>query len=84
MTAKWEDDEKDHVIGEAMKVSANIEDYKGVIIITRDRKGKIDFAWAGPEGEFDAADVLSLTEIVHEETKQYILNGMYGRKEDND
>lgn len=84
MDAPWLDDEKDHVIGEAMKVSANIEDYKGVIIITRNRKGKVDWTWAGPDGEFDALDVMALTELCKEETKRYILDSQAYRKENDE
>lgn len=84
MNTPWEDEDKDHIIGEMMEVCANIEKYRGVIVITRNRRGKINWSWAGPDGEFDSADVLTLTDICRAETMNHLLSCSEDRKDDND
>ncbi len=73
MSGCWEEDEKEHIIHEMMDVSANINKYKGVIVITRARNGRVNYTWAGPDGDFDALDVVAMTELVGAETMRHMI-----------
>ena len=84
MMNKWPEEEREYVIKSLMDFAANLEDYSGVLVITKSREGKPSWEWAGPEGEFSSLDVVALTQLVARITMDDLCGKIMDKKEDGD
>lgn len=79
---EWKEDERALIIERCMEISANIEDYQGVIIIYKKANGIPVWNWAGPDECFSDVDVIALTELCHDVTKKELLERFVDQERD--